>query len=145
MGFFSWECKGGGHSIRSRHSTNNTSSWMTQVVVVFADGDRVSGEYDGYGRVGTKLDYEGLEDGKFAMFHRACWELSKFPPFESPSENALDQGFFVGKYDPKEPFSAADLNRLKKRAEKANDKADKLWAALMAEANQAKEKACEHG
>lgn len=144
MGFFSWECKGCGHSIRSHHSTNATSAWMSKVVVVFADGDRVSGEYDGYGRVGAKLDYEGLEDGAFAMFHRTCWELSGSPEFVEPSCSASDQGYFVGEFDPREPRTLGDCIKLRSRAESADRAHERAWSELLTEATAKKgKKACE--
>jgi len=67
-------------------------------VAVFKSGNIVSGEYDGYGRVVTE---DGMEvdvvdsDGKFAMYHRACWEAAGRPTkFTAPSRGARDQGYF---------------------------------------------------
>lgn len=143
MGFYSWNCPCCGNSIRSRHSTNATSAWMSKVVVVFADGDRVSGEYDGYGRVGAKLDYEGLEDGKFAMYHRACWELAGKPEFSAPSVYASDQGYFVGDYDPPCPQQVKTCEQMRRHASrtdtildarKGSRLADIAWEELCAEA-----------
>lgn len=112
MGLFSWTCPGCDHSIRHPASTNRTSAWMADAVVVFPNGDKISGTYDGYGRIGsTELEY-GQD---FAMHHRACWEISGRPAYKKPSETAHDQGHFVGEYDPIKPETEADLARLKSR------------------------------
>lgn len=123
MGFFSWNCKCCGHSIRSRYATNPTSAWMSKAVVMTEDAT-VRGEYDGYGRVGA-LDL-GESGEEPAMYHRACWELSGKPEYDSPSQSAGDQGYFVGEYDPAEPKSLEDLAALKKARDeqRAKDRAE---------------------
>lgn len=52
MGMFSWDCKGCHHPLLSAGATNETNAWMRQVVAMFKNGDRVSGEYDKCGGCG---------------------------------------------------------------------------------------------
>jgi hypothetical protein len=95
MGFFSWNCKGCGSSIRSPYSIDKDTAWMNRAVAVFADGSLVRGSYDGYGRLsmggGGECD---LEDG-FTFWHARCFDESDNPEYSGPSAPARDQGFFV--------------------------------------------------
>lgn len=118
MGFFSWNCPCCSHSARSAHATNRTSAWMSKVVVCFKNGDRLSGEYDGYGRIGDMDDDHSIadRDGTFTLYHRACWELAGKPGFTKPSTSARDQGFFVGEYDPTKPKTIEDVKALSEAA-----------------------------
>jgi hypothetical protein len=120
MGFFSWECPCCKHSIRSEASTNKDSAWMSKAILVWSEGSTLRGEYDGYGRLTTRSgrEVEGLGEGPDpSLYHQACWDLLK--PGYRPSENAHDQGFFVGEYDPKRPRSVKDVQALAQAAEAA--------------------------
>ena len=64
---------------------------MGKAVVLTQGGSRVIGEYDGYGRIGGMDLSEQIDE--FAMYHKACWELSDKPEFTKPSAHARDQGF----------------------------------------------------
>lgn len=115
MGFFSWDCKGCNHSIRSRDSVVDESEWMMQVVVLKRNGGKLVGEYDGYGRVRDGFDEDDIGyDNKAALYHRACYAILGAPGFDGPSDAASDQGYFVGEYDPPEPFTMDDLAALRK-------------------------------
>lgn len=132
MGFFSWNCPCCGHSIRHKGATVAQSAWLAQAVVVFANGDRVSGEYSGYGEVGHAEDLADAE-GRFAMYHRACWLLAGKPEFEKPSGHARDQGHFFGEYDPEEPKSLADCESLKEAARIIREEEKRAWEKARAE------------
>lgn len=60
MGFFSWQCAKSQKPVMADLGVNN-SPWefASRVVVLFDNGDRISGSYDGYGRVNglELLDY----------------------------------------------------------------------------------------
>lgn len=115
MGFFSCLCPGCNHSIRSYHAVKDDSEWMMRAVALNAAGSRIVGEYDGYGRVGDG----DLELECYEIWHYACWKIAGKPEFSKPSAHAADQGYFVGKYDPKEPKTPEDLLALKRAAKKA--------------------------
>lgn len=120
MGFFSWECACCKHSIRANSATSKDSAWMSQAVLVERDGSVIRGEYDGYGRLTTRSgrEVEGLGEGpEPSLYHQACFALLK--PGYRPSENAYDQGFFVGEYDPKKPRTVEDVQALAQAAEAA--------------------------
>lgn len=96
MGFFSWECTTCGLSACSTHIGKHRESATTQlgeVVILFPNGDRVSGEYDGYGRVGDSLELD--YDSSFELYHEACYTRAGRPNYESPAASAGDQGFFI--------------------------------------------------
>lgn len=101
MGFFSYNCRGCGHSLLSSYSADKgINEWMTEAIALFPNGDRVSGEYDGYGRLGFA---DGLDGA--ACWHRACWEQAGKPDFDEASRSAADQGYFFddGDHDVLEP------------------------------------------
>jgi len=98
MGFFSWECKGCGHSILSNYSSGNKNNWMSKAVAIKKDGKTLIGEYDGYGRVNGKEVTDG-KDFDASMYHKACWELLGRPKKYKISKSANDQGFFFDKKD----------------------------------------------
>jgi len=94
MGFFSWNCKGCGKSVRSRYTNAGHKNWMSQAVT--EKGSFVKGEYDGYGRIGDG-DFDLMDAGSFTPWHLACWEHCGSPTlFNGQSTDANDQGYFVG-------------------------------------------------
>ena len=94
MGCFSWLCKGCGESIK--YPDDGDTSWMSDAVVLFADGFMVAGRYDGYGRLespsgGTRWDQqEDFEEP--CMWHQRCWKAADCPEYDGPSQSAPDQG-----------------------------------------------------
>ena len=113
MGLFSWECKGCGHSMLSGMATYEGTAWMSEVVVQAADGTRLVGRYDGYGRVnGTEMpDYI---DGEACCHHKACWEILGKPDYDGPSEHSEDQGYVDKDYDHEKPTGQIDLTNLQR-------------------------------
>jgi hypothetical protein len=101
MGFFSWDCKGCGHPMLSRHATNKINEWMNDVVVLEKSGNAYMGKYDGYGRVGNaEIQTHGP-----CCWHKACWEKAGKPEYSEASEMSEDQGYFFGdEHDMKEPI-----------------------------------------
>lgn len=91
MGMFSWNCEACGFSLRDCSGCSE-DSWMGTAVVLTPDDSRVIGHYDGYGRVGESFDM-GETDGKFTVYHKACWVLAGKPEYTVTSKDARDQGF----------------------------------------------------
>lgn len=140
MGFFSWDCKACGHSIRHERATNEVSRWLSEAVLVEDDGSTVRGTYDGYGnlvtRSGRELELaEGREEP--CLYHQACYDLMGKPSYDKPSRSASDQGHFVGEYDPKKPHSKDDVAALAKfakdKAEEDRRKRQEAYAKMKAE------------
>lgn len=106
MGMFSWKCAVCKQDVIG--SRLRGYDWPSQVVVLFANGDRVSGEYDGYGRVGicdSLVEY----DGEFALVHkRCCPEGATFESVGGPSEGADNQGFGYGEAEMLERYGEPD-------------------------------------
>lgn len=97
MGFFSWNCKGCGKSIRSRYTEAGYENWMQHAVALSQNGSRIIGEYDGYGRIDAPGMYEEADIGQTpCLWHQACWEHAGTPEYDGPSESAEDQGYFIG-------------------------------------------------
>jgi len=99
MGFFSWDCQKCGKSARCQMAVGETAqSFMSDVVVFFENGDRITGEYDGYGNIGGSLNLADARH-RFTLYHLRCWEeLSEvtkgFPSFSGQSKSSRDQGWF---------------------------------------------------
>lgn len=102
MGLFSYNCRGCGHPLLARHATDEgINEWMREGVAIFKNGDRISGEYDGYGRLDGYCEID-----RAACWHRACWELAGKPEFDQASTSANDQGHFFddGAHDMLDPL-----------------------------------------
>lgn len=106
MGFFSQICHHCSHPLLcAPATTEGVNEWMSKAVAVTPDGDFMSGEYDGYGRIGGS-EYHEWERG--TVWHRACWEVEgKSLDFQGESEGAKDQGWFFadGAHDLPDPRS----------------------------------------
>jgi hypothetical protein len=71
MGFYSYTCAKTHLPVLNFHSCRDKE--MYTVVVLFPNGDKVTGEYDGYGRVsGVENIYPDIDEG------RLKWILKKF-------------------------------------------------------------------
>jgi hypothetical protein len=121
MGFFSANCPGCNHSIRSSYSVREASRWMKSAVLLSKGNKPVKGEYDGYGCINSmdEDDSDGFLSAE--VWHHACWEIAGKPSFTKTSAPDSDQGYFVGEYDPPKPISQADLDALKAAAKIADD------------------------
>lgn len=96
MGFSSYQCLRCEHPMLAPRATNQTNSWMSDVVALFPNGSVHIGTYDGYGRV------DGVDVGyplEASCYHKACWEVSGKPEHSVPSPNASDQGWFFDEGD----------------------------------------------
>lgn len=128
MGMYSWECPACRHSIRATCATNETSHWLCEAVVVMDDGQRLIGEYDGYGGIG----HGGVDGGDvFTLYHKACWHLLGKPAFTKPSRSAWDQGYFVGEYDPEVPRTKADLESLSGVGAEKREASENVWKRVL--------------
>lgn len=101
MGFFSWGCPCCKHSVLNFYSVDRSldNGWMADAVAVFKNGDIVSGEYDGYGRIGWLDNLADMDN--FKLCHQACWEIMGKPSYDELPEDpgCGDQGYF---YDDKD-------------------------------------------
>jgi len=74
--------------------------WMSKAIVLFENGDRVRGEYDGYGRLTTGEGYGKWDFAEVTgltgpcIYHLACWETAGRPKFSGPCKSSADQGWF---------------------------------------------------
>jgi len=95
MGFFSWNCKGCNESIKAPYDIPKEMAWQNDAVLLCENGEFVSGDYDGYGRVGH-FDI-GWNDDVPELWHKKCWEQAGEPrEYTGASDYAEDQGFFYG-------------------------------------------------
>ena len=93
MGFFSWDCKRCDHPLLGPAGLDpdGKNAWMQKGVALTKRGDRILGDYDGYGRL-DDVDIWG--DAEPEVYHAACFELAGRPEFTSPSRSSADQGYF---------------------------------------------------
>jgi hypothetical protein len=118
MGFFSWDCKVCGESMKTG------DDWMGLVTIVSDDGSMVRGMYDGYGRVQTRMGEMDLteSEGRFACYHATCYALAGNPAYDGPSGSADDQGCGESEIEPR---TLAEIEDIKSRRAKrtAEDRA----------------------
>lgn len=91
MGFFSWNCKKCGKSIRSPYSIDENTEWMCEAVALLENGSILMGEYDGYGRINDM----SVSEMRPTMYHHKCWIADGKPEYSGESAHAEDQGFFI--------------------------------------------------
>lgn len=86
------------------YSINGSNAWMCDVVVMFSDGTRLVGEYDGYGGVSDRDILEGPGDP--CCYHQSCWVVAGKPKYNGGSPPAQDQGYFFdrGAHTMKDPL-----------------------------------------
>ena len=103
MGFFSWECAKSKKPVMSQYAVQDTPwAFASRVVVVFNDGDRITGTYDGYGNVNG---YDILEAGE----HNWRMVIERYYAGETfdqlpPNQNDQGQGYFYDDDDLEEIF-----------------------------------------
>lgn len=90
MGFFSWDCKGCGESIKAPYDIPTPIKWHNDVVALEPDGSVQMGEYNGYGKINRDVDYHTVE-----MWHIKCWNSAGCPnTYSGASDYSEDQGYF---------------------------------------------------
>jgi hypothetical protein len=103
MGFFSWRCAKSDKPVMAEVAVRGTPwEFASRVVVLFKNGDRVSGTYDGYGRV----DGFELIDYPEERWRMIIDQFYNEETFEQLSQNKYDrgQGFFYNDEDLQEEF-----------------------------------------
>lgn len=103
MGFFSWRCAKSDKPVMAEVAVRNTPwEFASEVVVLFKNGDRISGTYDGYGRV----DGFELIDYSEERWRMVINQYYDGETFEQLLQNKYDQGqgFFYNDEDLQEEF-----------------------------------------
>jgi len=114
MGFFSWQCAKSKKPVMNRHAVKDTPwQFASRVVVVFNDGDQITGSYDGYGCVlgydviTTQGGYDILEAGE----HNWRMVIERYYAGETfdqllPNGHDQGQGFFYSDEDLEKIFGS---------------------------------------
>ncbi len=110
MGSFGWNCNECGHPILG-FPYAGYNQYMN-AVVIFSNGDRMTGEYDGYGRCGA---IELLEaPGDWRIVHALCYDGQNYEDLMSEQEAGHDETQ-AGGYDEhkmEEAFGPPDLDEI---------------------------------
>ena len=103
MGFFSWRCAKSDKPVMAEVAVQGTPwHFASRVIVLFNNGNRISGIYDGYGRV------DGFE---LVDHHEERWRMVIEDYYNGESFDQLpknkydqDQGFFYNDEDLEQEF-----------------------------------------
>ena len=103
MGFFSWKCAKSDKPVMAEVAVQGTPwSFASKVIVLFNNGDRISGTYDGYGRV------NGFEivDRPEESWRMVIEDYYNGESFNDLPKNKYDQaqGFFYDDADLEQEF-----------------------------------------
>jgi len=93
MGFFSWRCAKSDKPVMADTAVVNTSwAFASKVVVLFKNGDRITGTYDGYGRI-DEFELVDYPEERWRMVIKKFYDGETF---DQLSMNKYDrgQGFF---------------------------------------------------
>ncbi len=110
---FSFKCKSCKHPALMSN-LRPINRWMNDVIVIFKDGERVVGQYDGYGGLGEGKRRFGFSES-FTLYHQACEEVLGAPQkYAGKSLSAADQGHFYkpGAHDMPDPRIALQRKRV---------------------------------
>ena len=78
-------------SMKAPYDLPTRYDWQNKVVVITEQEEILSGDYDGYGRVG----YEEINSDAPECWHKECYEVHGEPKrYTGPSEYSYDQGYF---------------------------------------------------
>jgi hypothetical protein len=98
MGFFSWDCKGCGESIKAPYGIPKDKEFQNMAISISEAGNIHRGKYDGYGYLGAS-DLT-MQMDKMELWHEECWKGAGQPmKFTGESKYSDDQGFFYDKGD----------------------------------------------
>lgn len=107
MGFFSWKCAKSNRPVMADMGVQN-SPWefASDVIVLFKDGSRVVGSYDGYGRVigDSYTELVELDENRWRMVIRRYYNNESFDDLPK-NEPDPGQGWFYDDSDLEEMFS----------------------------------------
>ena len=107
MGFFSFTCGECDHDML--HGPTPGYTKYTRGTAFFANGDRISGDYDGYGRLGS-LNISDIDSGLggpdgpngrkscvYKLVHEACTKKGMtYETIKGMTTHGMEQGFWPG-------------------------------------------------
>lgn len=112
MGNFSYSCGVCSQEVLHGHMPGYTK--FTKAIVMWPNGDRMSGEYDGYGRIGGGPNLvEQLGDWK--VVHQCCYNDQPYEEMKHGPHNAPDQGFWPGERLAVVRYGEPDRSELKEQ------------------------------
>jgi hypothetical protein len=98
MGFFSWQCAKSDKPVMAEVAVQGTPwEFASKVIVLFNNGDRITGTYDGYGRV-NGVELVDIPEERWRM---VIEQFHNNETFDQLKKNGWDrgQGFFYGDED----------------------------------------------
>lgn len=112
MGQFSYVCAVCDQEIL--HGSMPGYQKFTLAYVFFPNGDRTSGEYDGYGRLGHANLVEQM--GEFKVVHQCCYTNQPYDTMTTGKGHARDQGWWPGERIAIERYGEPNMKELTKEA-----------------------------
>ncbi len=126
MGNFSYSCGVCSQEVLHGHIPGYTK--FTKAIVMWPNGDRISGEYDGYGHVGSGPDLvEQMGDWK--VVHQCCYNGQPYEEMKHGPHNAPNQGFWPGERMVVVLYGEPDLSELEKESSYACKVCLRSWKA----------------
>ena len=104
MGFFSYQCAKSQKPVMNIYAVGNSPySFSSEVIVLFKNGDRLSGSYDGYGRV-NGYELVDVPESSWRMVIRKFYNGEAFDEL-FPNKHDPGQGFFYSDEELDEIFN----------------------------------------
>lgn len=100
MGFFSWECAKTRKPILAYMGEEDLYSFASKVIVLFENGDRFTGNYNGYGMVrnDNNVSVDLTESTGWKMVIERYYEGENFTDLED-NRNEPRQGYFWDEFE----------------------------------------------
>jgi hypothetical protein len=113
MGFFSWRCAKTNKPVMAETAVKGTPwEFASRAVVLYRDGSKITGRYDGYGRIihptGEEIELTEMAEEKWRIIIEQYYKGERFEDF--PTKNAWDrgQGFFYDDAELEQEFGVAE-------------------------------------
>ena len=112
MGFFSWRCAKSDRPVMAQVAVKNTPwEFASRAVVLYKNGSKISGQYDGYGRIlhqGEEVELTEMAEENWRLVIEQYYQGERFEDF--PVKNAWDrgQGFFYDDADLEREFGVTE-------------------------------------
>ena len=108
MGFFSWRCAKSDKPVMAEVAVR-TGPWefASRVVVLYRNGSRIKGTYDGYGRVihqGEEIELMDIPEENWRMVIEKYFNNEKFEDFPTKNKWDMGQGFFYSDQELEKEF-----------------------------------------
>ena len=126
MGCFSYGCAVCDQEILGGEDPGYSK--FNKAIVLWPNGDRISGEYDGFGRIGG-IENLAEQHGGWKIVHQSCYQGQAFDTLSDGNNHADHQGCWPGERMAVEFYGEPNLSELKREKTYVCNMCLRTWKA----------------